>query len=295
MLTLKELNIREFQMNGNQVTKTSKGKSPISIQIDNKDFMDSKPFWNQSKIVTMNAHDVMSDVLGMLKEQYPSIDNWGKTFVYRDKVDIHGYTDSYNPNGSIPMIHPDVPISDLAFSRVIAKMNILGDDKYNASIALKWEPTQIQIAIGTNVRICDNFNILGASTFLKTNRSLTYENIRFELKERLLQIESQFGASIETINNLIAKPITAKQTRFILGDLITKYDYDQPIINFTDIHEISRKVVDFEKKGNPVTNLWDLTNIGTDILKFDNSAGDTSFEHLQNWNSYLESFLNGNN
>lgn len=297
MLTLQDIGIREFQYKENQVIKSSKGNAPISVALKNSDFLESKPYWTTSKIVNMNSHAVMQDIHGMLKEIYPNIEPWGDTYIYRDKVDIHGYVDSYKEHSTHPVLHPAVPISELAFSRVISKINILGDSNnlYNASIALKWEPKEIQIAIGTNVKICDNFNIMGASTYLKTNRGLTYDNLRYELRSHLSNVNEQFGTSIETINRLIDKQITAKQTRLLLGDLMTRYDSDALVINYTDIHEVSKKIVSFEKEGRPVKNLWDLTNIGTDVLRFENSAGDSNLEHIQNWNMYLENILSASN
>lgn len=295
MLTLKDLGIRTFKTDASgAVTSTSKADIKVSHNIKNEDFMQSKPFWTNSKIVSMNAHDIMQDIQNIVHEEYPSVQPWGNTYIYRDKVDIHGYVDTFKPNSPFPVLHPDVPISELAFSRVISRMHICGDDNYNTTVALKWEPKELQVAIGTNVRICDNFNIMGGysgNILLKTNRSLTYENIRFELMSKIKGIEEHFGKTIEHINALISQPLNAKQIRFILGDLMVAYDQNQPVINYTDIHEISKAIVANEKNGKSTKNLWDLVNVGTDVLRFENNGGDTSFENIQSWNNYCDGIL----
>ena len=249
--------------------------------------MDSKPYWTNNKIVTQNAHDIMEDIKNVVGNKFPD-QSWGQTYVYRDKVDIHGYIDSKKDQSQYPVLHPDVPISELAFSRVITKMTLFGDDKYNAAICMKWEPKELQIAIGTNVLICDNFNILGANVFLKTSRGLNYDSLRHELMFHISEIEERFGRSVESINRMIETPMDGNRARFVLGDLMTKYDMEQPVINFTDLHEVSREITRFEKIGQPIKNVWDLVNIGTDVLKFDKNAGESSFEHIQQWNRYFE-------
>lgn len=288
MLTIGQLGIRDFMRDVNGgVIKAVKNSAPVSVMLPNDEFMNSKPYWTNNKIVTANAHDVMEDIKNIVGMKFPE-NGWGHTYVYRDKVDAHGYIDTAKADSIYPVLHPDVPISDLAFSRVITKMVLFGDDKYNAAICMKWEPKQIQIAIGTNVRICDNFNILGADTFIETNRGLTYENLRLQIVDAIGKIEGRFNQNIETINRMIETPVSAQKAREVIGDLVLRYDTDQPIVNFTEIHDISREIAKAELKQQPIRNVWDLVNIGTDVLKFDRNAGETSFEHIRNWNQYTE-------
>lgn len=293
MLTIKDLGIRQFETDstGAIVKSLKGGNTPVAVGIPNAEFLNSKAFFNQSKIVQMNAHEIMTDISTAMAEVHPSLGTWDETYVYRDKVDIHGYIESFKAGSQYPMLHPDVPISEMAFSRVIARLPILGNDTYNYSLAMKWEPTQVQIAIGLNVRICDNFNIMGNSIFLKTNRSFNYESLRLELRDKIRNLEERFQLDMATAAALMEIKLNNQNVRAIIGDLLLRYDKDEPVIQYTDIHTLSQEVAKLEKAGTPVQDMWQLTNIGTNMLRFTNNGGENVLEHHQAFNNYLSSFI----
>lgn len=293
MLTIKDLGIRQFETDstGAIVKSLKGGNTPVAVGIPNAEFLNSKAFFNQSKIVQMNAHEIMTDISAAMAEVHPTLGTWDETYVYRDKVDIHGYIESFKAGSQYPMLHPDVPISEMAFSRVIARLPILGNDTYNYSLAMKWEPTQVQIAIGLNVRICDNFNIMGNSIFLKTNRSFNYENLRLELRDKIKNLEERFQLDMATAAALMEIKLNNQNVRAIIGDLMLRYDKDEPVIQYTDIHTLSQEVAKLEKAGTPVQDMWQLTNIGTNMLRFTNNGGENVLEHHQAFNNYLSSFI----
>lgn len=293
MLTIKDLGIRQFETDstGAIVKSLKGGNTPVAVGIPNAEFLNSKAFFNQSKIVQMNAHEIMTDISAAMAEVHPTLGTWDETYVYRDKVDIHGYIESFKAGSQYPMLHPDVPISEMAFSRVIARLPILGNDTYNYSLAMKWEPTQVQIAIGLNVRICDNFNIMGNSIFLKTNRSFNYESLRLELRDKIRNLEERFQLDMATAAALMEIKLNNQNVRAIIGDLLLRYDKDEPVIQYTDIHTLSQEVAKLEKAGTPVQDMWQLTNIGTNMLRFTNNGGENVLEHHQAFNNYLSSFI----
>lgn len=295
MLTIKDLGIRQFERDSQgAIVKSLKGTAPVAVGIPNAEFLQSKPFWNNSKIVSMNAHELMTDITNIMTEVHPSLGQWDETYVYRDKVDIHGYVEAYKQGSQYPLLTEEVPISDLAFSRVISRLPILGNDTYKYALAMKWEPTQVQIAIGLNVNICNNFNIMGNSIFLKTNRSFNYDSLRLELRDNIRNLEERFDLDMKTAASLMEIKTSTNNIRSILGDLMLRYDLEKPVIQYTDIHVLSQEVAKLEKAGTPVQDLWQLTNMGTNMLRFTNNGGENVLEHLQNYNQYLSSFIKNN-
>jgi hypothetical protein len=288
--TIGGLGLRKFKYNLDKVvTESTKTGVPESMHIPLNTYLRSKPYLSQSRaqLVPFNGQQLLDDVLERVNDSIPDGDrNWGQVTVYKNHMDIHGYIEKADRHSTYPVLTPDVPVSEVAFGRIITKLNILGDDKYNAAIAVKWEPNFCQVAVGLNVRTCDNYNIF-SNTIVQSGLKMNYETLIEYLDKELRQIEEHFGRDIATINRLIETPLNDKSLKYLIGDMSLKYAEDHAILNVTDITELTRNITRDRNAGVNIENMWDLTMAGTKILHFNKNAGDTPLETIQRFNEYV--------
>mgnify|MGYP001609340384 CR=1 FL=1 len=180
------------------------------------------------------------------------------------------------------MLTPESPISDLVFERFIGTVDIIGTDDHSAKLAIKFEPGKFEMAMGLNVKICTNFNIFGGKR-LSTERGIGYDDLMNNLEDWLKSIEKEFGQDISTINRLSEQQITQIQTNEMLGEMLQGYHSNKQIIQLTDISALSKNII--HKQG--VKTLWDFTQAGTEVLRFDDNSGTNILETIQSFNDFV--------
>jgi hypothetical protein len=184
-----------------------------------------------------------------------------------------------------------VGIEEVAFSRIITKIPLIGDNDHQTGIAFKWEAGLCQITIGMNVGICDNWNIMQRSAFYETSKDFDYAMVMGILRKELRAIEERHNMNLQLIAQLMDKQVSDKQLMFLLGEIMYRYGREDQVINVTDLTEVQRNIHRRREREGAVRNLWDFTNCVTDVLKFDKSSGESVLESIQKANTFINAKL----
>jgi hypothetical protein len=296
METIGNLNLRVFRKNPyGEIVEATKVGAPEATRISYETYKASKAYdtlQGKCRYVEFNGEQLLNDILEKVNAHVPGEHAFDHITVYKNHAAIDGYAPNIrNATVKTPMLTPDVGVDQVTFSRFIAKLPLFGDDKYNAALAVKWEPDFCQVALGLNVRICDNYNIFAPRVW-STNLKLNYENLIVYVEKELKSIEDHFGTDVQTIQNLIDVPVSPKDLQRLVGDMSIKYAEDAAILNITDINALVRNIVSDRKSNKTVDNLWDFTNAGTRALHFNNNGGDRSLENIESFNKYIIGIMN---
>jgi len=285
MQTLGDLGLRGFVIGANgEITESNKRDCPVARKIPFNSFLLSKPYFTQSRTMPVNGHEVLEDIRERITKHGKEHEDWGDVTVYRDKLDIHGYVEKRSRNSSHPILTPDLPVTEIAFSRIITRINLIGNSNYSSSIAVKWEPEGCQVAIGFNVHTCDNYNIFGG-TLLETGKNFSFLTMADKIEEHIREIEEKFAMDLRMINSLQNQPLNDKTVRYLLGDMDMRYETPEQVLNTTQITAMARNLR--LKPAGSIHNLWDFTNAATETLRFDNNSGDTILETIRRTNDYV--------
>lgn len=292
METIGSLQLRNFVRNHkDEIIESNKVGIREAIPIPVTAYMDSKPYLSQARVqvVPYNGQELLGLVLDKINEILPSQDRqWGDIITYKNYTDFHGYTDRIkNDTHKTPILTPDIPVSEVAFGKFITKINLLGDNSHTLTLAVKWEPNTMEVAIGTDVRICDNFNIFTKEQIIRSNIKFTYEQMMDYIEEQLQKAEQLFHTDLATIGRLINVPLNAKTVAYLLGDMSIRYAEDRQVITATDHNELVRNIVAGKKEGKEVANMWDLTNHGTNVLRINKSGSNDPLADINRFNAYI--------
>lgn len=279
--TLGDLKLRNFLDNGT----SNKTKCPISSPITMDDYLASKICGQNNSVVPYSGQQILNGLMTRInntcKGEYKP--EMGVVHTYRDHLRYDGYVEKQTPETmGMALLTPDVPISDIVFERVIGKIKLIDAGEYSQMIAFKYEPKFLEIAIGTEVNICSNFNIFGGKHFV-SDRSFKYEEMMEHFQNVLSGIEEHFQMDMLMINQMQNKMIGQNDINAMLGNMMQQYHKKDVIIPLTDISAISENII---ARKNPIENVWDFVNSGTEVLRFDNNSGDAIFSTIKNFNDY---------
>lgn len=293
MTTVSELGLLSFTKSGENTVKISKENCPPAATISFEDFIMSKEPGRTSKAVPYSGHQICNGIFQRINEIVPDIKrSWGNIHVYRDKMTHPGYvTKMTKESSNSQLLLPDTSISELAFERFIGTVDVISNGDYSARLAVKYEPDNFEMAFGLNVHACENFNILGAERRFQTARGIGYDDLMKNLEQWLRGIERNFGADLNMIERLSQKEIDYSHSSFMLGDMLQRYHQDSQIIQLTDISALSDRIVRKTKENKPVNSLWEFTQAGTEVLRFDDNSGNSIFQSMENFNNYVISHL----
>jgi hypothetical protein len=293
METIQSLGLRTFKTDfkGN-IIESSKTGIPEAISIPVAAYMESKPYLSQHRvqIVPYNGHELLELVLGKINEVLPSEDRaWGNIIVYKSHLDLHGFTDRAKElNGTkVPVLTPDVTVDNVAFGKYITKLNLLGDSRHSLTLAMKWSPNEMEVAIGTDVSVCDNFNIFTKQNIIRTNMKFNYESMMQYIEDQLHKAEEIFQTDLATINRLSNAPLNDRSVRYLLGDMSLRYATGTPVVSITDHNEITRNIAADMKEGKSVSSMWDFTNHGTSALRLNKSGSEDPLGDINKFNTYV--------
>ena len=285
MKTVKDLGLISFNEKSGVISKQD---CPPAATISFEDYIMSKEPGRTSKAVPYSGHQITNGIFERIQEINPDSNRkWGDIHVYRDKMTHPGYvTKMTKESSNSRLLQPDTPISELAFERFIGTIDIIGNNDHSARLAIKYEPDNFEMAFGFNVKVCQNFNILGADKHFKVARGVNYDDLMDQLESWLKGIESSFNTDLNTISRLSEKNINQLDTYMMLGELMQKYHRTEQVIQLTDISALSSNLIGFSERQG-VNNLWDFTNAGTEVLRFDDNSGNAIFESIANFNNYI--------
>lgn len=204
--------------------------------------------------------------------------------------------------------HKRAPINRWRFDKIIAIIHLPliavtdGDagDIRNAAIGITLNKEGLVVSFGMNLNICQNFNVMGGGTTLRTYPFGGVEGIQWEL------FHHKLGKMISKLDQVWAVQNEAmrmmKEYSFppdlpiideIVGDLYIKaiqQAYFKGSYTPFDTHELSnfvKAMIEDRKDNTDVSSVWDLYNWGTSIMK----PGTVDIGEIANsssmWSQYL--------
>ncbi len=285
ILTINDLGLRSFNLDKKTgiVKSVTSEKCLVAKSIPFEQFLISKEPGRRSRAIPYSGHQIMKALMHYVEERTGVSTSFGQVFVYRDTMSHPGFVSKITPETTdAKMLMPTTPISDLVFERFIGTLDIMGNSEAGARIALKYEEDKLELALGTNIKVCENFNIFGGKR-IATQRGFSYESLIEQVKEWLDEIETHFASDLETISILSKKEIERPAVHQYLGEMLELYQENRIVLPITDISALTAKIVE---KGQ-IKSYWDLTQAGTEVIRFDSSAGSSTLETIEKWNSFM--------
>lgn len=280
--TLGELGLRNFLDNGT----SNKTKCPISSEISMDDYLSSKLCGQNNSVVPYSGQQIVNGLLSKIHDKVKGKDykpEVGKVHVYRDHLRYDGYVEKETAETKgMTLLTPAVPIQDIVFERAIGKIKLIDAGEYSQIIAFKYEPKFLEIAIGTEVNICSNYNIFGGKHYV-SDRSFKYEEMMAHFESILIDIQQHFQMDLMMIEQMKRKAIGQADINTMLGNMMQQYHRKEVIIPLTDISAVSENIIN---RKEPINNVWDFVNAGTEVLRFDNNSGDAILGTIKNFNEY---------
>jgi hypothetical protein len=179
------------------------------------------------------------------------------------------------------------PINRWIFDQLITKIDIphIGNEHANGTIAISYVSKGINIALGLNVRICDNLSILGGQQ-LRTyrydgNAGFDWETLKIQLRNWIQNLDQKLGVEVEIMNRMMNRVINNE----VAVDQVIGKLYQQAVaqaylkgpntpFTITGMSTFVQNVYK-QRKEAPLDNVWDLYNWGTSVMK-------PEFERLEN-------------
>lgn len=263
-----------------------KDETRPSIAIPFSTFVNTKHSYKGNTPIPESGLQIMQGINEVLNNIIPDTNrNWGNIYVYKSQFEAPNYAKRLTgkePEG-YRLLTPDVPITDLYFPRFIGTIDLVGNGKYTERIAIKSDNNKsIQLAIGLNVNVCDNFTLFGQN-LLNTN---TREKRGFEwimqcIEDYCKSIQEKFKYDIKTIHRLEETPISHFERDRFVGELLMNYETKDEVLPVTMITDLSRQL-----RKQPVSNAWELLNAGTEIVRFDSNTGDSIMETMHSFANF---------
>ena len=177
--TIGDLKLRNFTDKGSNKTKCQ-----IATEIDIETYMKSKLCGQNNSIVPYAGHQVYNGIINRINKVVSSDIEIAasKVYVFRDHLRYDGYCETKTPETeNMPLLTKDTPIDDLVFERVIGLIKLQDNGEFSQTVAFKYEPKYVEIAFGTEVNVCANFNILGGKHY-STNQGFKYDDIMLQFE-----------------------------------------------------------------------------------------------------------------
>lgn len=190
------------------------------------------------------------------------------------------------------------PIDKYLIERVVTRLNIIRPDnnQLDQSIAISHTELGIQIALGTNVRICSNMNIFG-SNIVSTygGNKVPFDKMIEVIKYWMLNLNGFHAADIDVINKLSAVKMDRKICDELIGMLIRKAvlsNYGQKQVNAPmNVSQVCRMIEQgtevLTKEDFSNFTAWDFTNICTEHIKPKNADLASLLNTTQSINNFV--------
>lgn len=193
------------------------------------------------------------------------------------------------------------PLQNYLVEQLVTRinLNVTGETELNPSIAVAYNDRGIQIAFGTNVRVCSNMNVYGEN-FISTYGNVgkvPFAQMITILKSWIDNYEKHFEADKNAINELKAIEIQPNDMDKILGKLIRnavfnnmgRKEVNAPL-NVTQVCRLIEQG-DSQFNQNIPATAWDFANWGTYILKPNKSNMTELLSDTYSFNKFvLEAF-----
>ncbi len=286
-LTVEQIGFRNFvkDKKTNEIIGSNSEKCPPAAKISFEQFQRSLEPGRKSRTIPFSGHQILHGIQNRISQRTGQDYQFGQIFVYRDSMSHPGFVSKKTPESN-QILLPSTTIDNLVFERFIGTVDLIGNSDANLRLAIKYEEDKFEMALGTNIKVCENFNIFGNKRKV-TQRGLTYEALMEDLEGWMSNVEEEFNTDLRMIAELTAKPIGRQEAHRYLGEMMERYHTPaEQVMQITDITAVSRKLVE-----KPVNNLWDMTQLGTEVIRFDDNSGNAVLENIEKWNNFMVSKL----
>lgn len=192
--------------------------------------------------------------------------------------------------------------------RLFGKINLLDyrNDEVNRIMAFIYTQEGLQIAIGSNVRICSNLTIFGAenliSTYASLNQRVGFEKLFDVVPSWIDNLELGFQKDLNTIEQFKDTYVGLNDLEELIGTLTLErirrdvYKGRAPIaLNQGQISQFAQEMVPLFEKNDYHVPLWQVYNSGTFLQKAGKNDIPILFENNITWGDVLiREFLNKN-
>jgi hypothetical protein len=190
------------------------------------------------------------------------------------------------------------PIDKYLVERVVTRFNVKrpGNNIVDQSVAISYTELGIQIALGTNVRICSNMNIFGnniVSTY--GGNKVPFDKMVEVVKYWMHNLNGFHAADVDIINKLSAVKMDRKIADELIGMLIRKAvlsNHGQKQVNAPmNVSQVCRMIEQgtevLTKEDFSNFTAWDFTNICTEHIKPKNADMATLLNTTQSINNFV--------
>jgi hypothetical protein len=226
-------------------------------------------FWKFYSLVSsiIDNHDINS-------VKTPMHVQWNSSKAYLTDLDKEkGYTQK------------NAPIDRWRFDKVISMINlpniVSGENgmSRNASIGLTLNKEGLSVAFGMNVHECSNFNVMGGTVMrsygLRGNEGTPWDAMKFRLEKWISELNQLWTVQNEIVDAFTAHslPVDLPVVEEVVGDLYLgaiKQSYfkgDAVPFNTHELSNFAQETIKQKKEEDSISNLWDLYNWGTSIMK----------------------------
>ena len=187
------------------------------------------------------------------------------------------------------------PTQNYLIQRATTKLNINhpSDTEHNMTVGVSYSEKGIQVAFGTNVRVCSNLSVFGENVFSTWGDKAA--RVPFDKGMELLEkwvgnyaeLRDRNGNIIKRLKEIEVAPERVEQ---LFGKLIRnavmwnagQKQYDTPF-NVTQVHRMIE-----QGYANPTaTTAWDITNWGTEVNKPRTAYSPELIQRSNQWNNYI--------
>ncbi len=186
------------------------------------------------------------------------------------------------PKNRIGIVHEMDPkkeglIKAAMFRSLIGEIlvtNVANDDM-TMKLAIAINERGVTLAQGPNISVCSNMTIMGSSNMISTEGrgSLDFENFMTIFKTWIPNINKTFGEYEKIINNMKEVSLGGNgQIQEMIGSMHMMavnqaYNLGQPVAPLTinEMSKFSQELIKLNPEQDAMS-LWDLYNVGTNIL-----------------------------
>jgi hypothetical protein len=200
-----------------------------------------------------------------------------------------------------PGAKDECPVENHLIQRLVTRIHLINkkDKDMNMAVGLSYNEKGLILAFGPNIHICKNQNVFGdniMSTYSYQKRDkMDFGKIIEVFRAWMLNFEKKKEADYNRIEKMKQVEVPYKEVKLLYGELIESAvlanldgKFNSPM-NQTQVAEFIRNTRD-EKYEIPVgeaVNVWNLTQMGTDVLKPQNSDYTNSYHTLNNFNNFI--------
>ena len=194
------------------------------------------------------------------------------------------------------------PTENYLIGRILTKLTFPHKEgaanEQDQSIAIGYHEKGIDIAFGPNIRVCSNMNIFGGkliSTYGDRKTSTPFEKMMEVLKSWFYEFKTHELNDYMTIQRLKQIPLNYEQIIKLIGNAyINARARNKGLLKHDWMNEATvGKMTDFiYQNRDKMETAWDLTQVGTELLKPGGNDLMTMLKVNRNWNDFVIESVN---